>query len=335
MADIKDRTVPSNFNVTLITGGVGGAKLAEGLAALLPPKQLSIIGNIGDDDEFHGLWVSPDVDTLVYTLAGLVDREAGWGVADDSFHALSALTQLGQATWMQLGDRDLATHLYRTEQRRKGRCPAQIARDIARRLGVEHPILLPTSDTVQTRIKTPQSCLSMQEYFVRDRCQPSPLAVEYIGAEEAEANPAALEAIVSADILIFAPSNPLLSIGPTLAISAIRQAIEESHAYRVAVSPLVNNQAIKGPTCMFLQACGYSADLSGIAHFYAPLIDALVVDQQDQTQLPLPSHPELDFYTQNTLMDGRESRISVAGELLHTLSEHLNTKEGKERREPE
>jgi LPPG:FO 2-phospho-L-lactate transferase len=315
----KGALLNPSIKVTLITGGVGGAKLAEGLAALLPPAQLSIIGNVGDDDEFYGLWVSPDIDTLIYTLAGLVNRQTGWGIAGDTFHTLAALKRLGQETWMQLGDRDLATHIDRTVQRRQGKCPAAIATDIARRLGVLHPILLPTSQRLQTRINTTQGWLSMQKYFVRERCRPAPIAIEYSGCAQASANPAALNAINEADIIIVAPSNPLLSIGPTLAIPAIYQAMAHSPAYRVAVSPLVAGQAIKGPTCAVLQACGYSADLSGIAGYYAPLIDALVIDQQDQAQAPLLSHPGLDIYTQQTLMDDRESRIAVARELLQSL----------------
>ncbi|MDC0003460.1 2-phospho-L-lactate transferase [Porticoccaceae bacterium] len=314
----------SDFKVTLITGGVGGAKLAEGLAAILPPERLSIIGNIGDDDEFHGLWVSPDIDTLTYTLAGLVNRQTGWGLAGDTFQTLKELTTLGEDTWMQLGDRDLATHIYRTAQRQQGRDPTDIAQAIAKRLGVKHPILLPTSQNVQTRIQTAQGWLSMQEYFVRERCKPKPLAFEYTGSETATANPAALAAIKNADVLIFAPSNPVLSIAPTLAIAEIRQAIQQSQAYRLAVAPLVDGKAIKGPTCAALQTNGYSADLCGITQFYSSLIDALVIDQQDHAQVPLLSRTGLDIHTQNILMSDRKSRIAVARELLQTLSAPLD-----------
>lgn len=316
----KQVTALSEIKVTLMTGGVGGAKLAEGLAAILPPAQLSIMGNVGDDDEFHGLWVSPDIDTLCYTLANRVNRQTGWGLAGDTFNALNALTQLGQDTWMQLGDRDLATHIYRSTQRQLGVCPADIARHIAQRLGVSHPILLPTAQRLQTRIKTSQGWLSMQEYFVRERCQPKPLAIEYIGAQSARAHPAALAALKTADLIIIAPSNPPLSIGPTLAIPEIYQAIAQSKAYCVAMSPLVAGQAIKGPTCAALAACGISANLSGIASYYSPLIDGLVIDRQDQAQQTLLAQTGLDIYVQNTLMDTRESRITVARQLLQQLS---------------
>ena len=309
----------SDLKVTLITGGIGGAKLAEGLAALLPPRQLSIIGNVGDDDEFHGLWVSPDIDTLCYTLAGKVNRQTGWGLAGDTFQSLAALAQLGQDTWMQLGDRDLASHIYRTSQRQQGICPADITRHIARRLGVSHPILLPTVQRVQTRIETAQGWLSMQEYFVRERCQPRPLAIDYRGSQSARAHPEALAALQSADLIIIAPSNPPLSIGPTLAIREIYQAIEQSKAYCVAMSPLVAGQAIKGPTCAALAACNVSANLSGIANYYSPLIDGLIIDQQDRAEDTSLARSGLDIYTQNTLMDNRESRITVARELLQTL----------------
>lgn len=310
---------PSHVKVVLITGGVGGAKLAEGLAAILSPTQLSIIANVGDDDAFHGLWVSPDVDTLIYTLAAKVNRQTGWGLAGDTYQSLAALAQLGQDTWMQLGDRDLATHIYRTTQRQQGICPAEIASHIARHLGVSHPILLPTAQRVQTRIKTTQGWLSMQEYFVRERCQPKPLAIDYVGAQSAPAHPAALAALRAADLIIFAPSNPAMSIGPTLAIPKIYKAIAQRKAYCVAMSPLVAGQAIKGPTCAALEACGINANLSGIARYYSPLIDGLVIDRQDQAEQASLARAGLDIYTQNTLMDTRESRITVARELLHQL----------------
>lgn len=319
--NIKDSHCYSK--VVLITGGVGGAKLAEGLAAILPPSQLSIIGNIGDDDEFHGLWISPDIDTLTYTLAGIVNRTTGWGIACDTFHNLDAFGLLGRDTWMRLGDRDLATHIFRTEQRHLQRCPAEIALDIAERLGVKHPILLPTSQCLKTRIETPQGSLSMQEYFVRERYQPRPTGITYAGSSFAIANVAALRAIDEADVLIFSTSNPLLSIGPTLAVTDIYEAIQHAKAYRVAVSPLVGGQALSGPTCTILQACGYSADLAGIASYYATLIDCLVIDQEDKTSLSALSHTELDIFSQNIVMYDRESRISVARELLQNISSSL------------
>ena len=312
----------SNLKVTLITGGVGGAKLAEGLAALLSPAQLSIIGNVGDDEEFHGLWVSPDIDTLMYTLAGRVNRQTGWGLSGDTFHCLSALTALGEDTWMQLGDQDFATHLYRTQQRRQGKRPADIAASMAQSLGLTHPILLPTNDCVQTRLKTVQGkWLSMQAYFVKASCQPKVTAIEYAGSQIAQPTDAALTAIKDADLLIFAPSNPVLSIGPTLAIPGITEAIRQSPSYRVALSPLVKGQAIKGPTCELLSACGYTPNLSGIADYYHTLIDGLVIDQQDcDEKTVLTSKTRLSIYCQNTLMSDRPSRITVARDLLRALS---------------
>ena len=313
----------SDLNVVLITGGVGGAKLAEGLAALLPVEHLTMIGNVGDDDEFHGLWVSPDIDTLTYTLAGKVDREAGWGIAEDSFHTLAGLEQLGRDTWMRLGDKDMATHIYRNLRRQVGDCPSDIADDIASKLGVSTKILLPTDDRLQTRIQTPDGWSSMQEYFIRDQCRPLILGIEYSGATTARANPAALSAIEKADALIFAPSNPPMSIGPTLAIPSIYHSIVNCSAYRVAVSPLIAGQAVKGPTGVALNACGYSTNLLGIASYYYPLIDGLVIDQKDRHQTLNLKAIGLDCYCQNILMDGRDSRIAVAEELWNGLLSNI------------
>src|SRR5699024_3647908 len=204
----------ASSSIVLLAGGTGGAKMAEGLAASRYGDGLTVIGNIGDDHEFHGLWVSPDMDTLLYTLADVIDRDKGWGVADDTFHTLDALQRLGADTWMLLGDRDFATHILRTQLRHEDVRATEIAQTLATRLGVTTPILPPSDTPVRTRVQTDNGWLAFQEYFVRERCRPTVRDVEFDGVQQAKATPEVVQTIGDADLIIFAPSNPVVSIGP-------------------------------------------------------------------------------------------------------------------------
>lgn len=326
------------LNLVVLSGGVGGAKLVEGLAAVLNNSSVSrssavmtVLGNIGDDDEFHGLWVSPDIDIVTYTLAGLVNRDTGWGFADETFNTLQLLQTLGSDTWMTLGDRDFAVHIYRTQQRRLGKRPTQIAHHIAQSLGVDTPIVLPTDDIVTTRILTPEGWLNMETFFVKERCQPDILAIEYQGAENAQATPEALAAINKADVILLAPSNPLVSIGPILSIPGIAEAVKKSNAICVAMSPLIGGRAIKGPAADMLTATGYTAGLSGVAEFYCDLADVLVIDEQDaserDTLLQVMNRGETSqrnkaIWVQPTLMPEREQKCHVASVLMDKLVQY-------------
>ena len=266
--------------VTLIAGGVGGAKMAEGFAAL-DEVELSIIGNIADDDEFHGLWVSPDIDTITYTLADLINREQGWGVHDESLRGLEVLNALGEETWMTLGDRDFGLHVYRTMRRLKGDRPSKIASDVANKFGVKAKIILPTDEVVRTQVKTANGWVSFQEYFVKHQCAPEVLSLKYEGIHKAKATPEALEAIRSADRIVIAPSNPLVSIAPILKIDGIANAVKQSSAPVVAVSPIIAGKVVKGPADRMLLSLGMRADVVGVADCYANLANALVVDNAD------------------------------------------------------
>nr|WP_321457566.1 2-phospho-L-lactate transferase [uncultured Cohaesibacter sp.] len=273
-------TLANKPRVTLLAGGVGGAKMAEGLAAL-ENIDLTIIGNVADDEEFHGLWVSPDIDTMTYTLSGRINRQQGWGLADEGTRALDILTTLGEDTWMMLGDKDFGLHIYRTMRRTKGHRPSDIARDIARAFGVMPAILLPTDDRVQTRVKTQKGWLSFQEYFVREKCAPQVEALEFSGIAEARPTGEALAAIAHADLIVIAPSNPLVSIEPILAIPAIRDAVKAASAKKIAVSPLIAGKVVKGPADRMMTALGLRADACGVAHHYQGLIEHLLIDHQD------------------------------------------------------
>ena len=288
--------------ITLLAGGVGGAKAAEGLASSHYRWNLNIIGNIADDQEFHGLWVSPDIDTLTYSLADLIDRENGWGLRGDSANTLRCLERLGSDCWMHLGDMDFATHIYRTEQRRQGKAPSQIAKQITQQLGIEIPILLPTDDRVQTRIKTPEGWLSFQEYFVREHCAPEVLEVSFDGIEQATPTQAALNAIRDSELIVIAPSNPIVSIAPILATPGIREAIENSGAYCVAISPLINGKTVKGPADRMMSSAGFDSDVLGVADVYDGLIDGLVIDEQDATARQQLEQRGLDVAVCQTLM---------------------------------
>lgn len=304
------------LRVTLLAGGVGGAKLAEGLAAVCVPERLSVIGNVADDHEFHGLWVSPDIDTLTYSLANLIDRQQGWGLANESHRVLKGLERLGCDTWMLLGDQDMATHIFRTQLRRQGIRPSSIAQSIADALGVKINLLLPTDDRLQTRIKTQQGWLAFQEYFVKERCQPEVREIHFEGADKARPTYEALDAIEQADVLLIAPSNPVVSIAPILAVPGIRRAIENSHATRVAVSPLIGGRTVKGPADRMLNAMGYRCSNLGVADCYAGLIDGLVIDKQDHADRAELEAGGLQVMTTATLMSGAEEKARLAQEAL-------------------
>ncbi|GAB3102852.1 2-phospho-L-lactate transferase [Aestuariicella hydrocarbonica] len=303
-------------SITLLTGGAGGAKLAEGLTLLLPPEQLTIVPNIGDDDRFHGLWVSPDVDTLLYTLANDIDREQGWGLRADSYHLLARLAELGQPTWMQLGDRDIATHLIRTMLLAQGQDAQQVTTYLARQLGIDANIVLPSRATVQTRVHTALGELSMESYFVQHGAKPAVQKVEFVGEGLSQPNSACLEAIDNSQLILIAPSNPLLSIAPTLQVTGIRQSLLNSSAARVAVSPIIGGKTVKGPACEVMAACGYSPTVTGVAEFYHGLIDALVIDHADAAQVRDIERMGIKVLLTDTLMPTVASRINLAEKIL-------------------
>ena len=301
--------------VTLLAGGVGGAKMAEGLAALRD-VHLSVIGNIADDQMFHGLWVSPDIDTLTYSLAGLIDRAQGWGVTADSYRGLSMLERLGKETWMKLGDYDLGLHIYRSERLKKGDRRSCIARDIATRLAVPACLLLPTDDIVQTRVKTDHGWLSFQEYFVKARCVPEVRELNYNGLESAHATPEAIEALSAADLIVIAPSNPLVSITPIVGIAGIRQALDARVAPVIAVSPLIAGKVVKGPADKMMKGLGMRADALGVAQHYLGYCDGILIDHQDVNLLPEIERLGMQVFCSDILMQTPSEKVGLATALL-------------------
>lgn len=309
-----------NLSVTLLAGGVGGAKMAEGLTHL-PGVDLTIIGNVADDDTFHGLWVSPDIDTMIYTLCDRIDRVQGWGVEDEGLRALSILKELGQDTWMTLGDKDLGLHIFRTMRLAQGASRQQVTDEICRCFDMPARLLLPTEDVIQTRVRTPKGWQSFQEYFVRDQCGPDVLELRYQGQDEATPNPAAIDALKTADVVVIAPSNPLMSIHPILGIPRIKDALSASRAPKIAVSPLVGGKAIKGPADKILKSLGFVPSNESIAAHYAGLVDALVVDQSDEADLTGSFPANMQVIAEQTVMKSREDKVHLANQLLETAEQ--------------
>lgn len=304
--------------ITLLAGGVGGAKMAEGLAAL-DNAALTVIGNIADDDAFHGLWVSPDIDTVTYTLADLIDRKQGWGVADEGLRALGILENLGEPTWMTLGDKDFGLHIYRTMRRARGDRPTDIARDVAKAFGVAPAIVLPTDDRVQTRLATDAGKLSFQEYFVREQCKPEVSNIWFEGAADAKPTPEALSAIAEADLIVVAPSNPLVSIDPILAIPGLHDAVVNASACVVAVSPLIAGKTVKGPAARMMASLGMEVSALGVARHYQGLVDHLVVDRQDADLAVQIEALGFEVSTTDIMIPDVERKKALAAHLLEVM----------------
>jgi LPPG:FO 2-phospho-L-lactate transferase len=304
----------SGGHVLALCGGVGGAKLAAGLAAVLPPERLTIVVNTGDDFEHVGLAISPDIDTVVYTLSGLADQVRGWGVADESWQAMAQLGRLGEAQWFQLGDRDLAMHLARTRRLRAGETLSAITASLAGHLGIQ-PAITPMSDEpVRTMVATDEGELDFQRYFVAEQCRPVARAIGFAGAREARPSPGFAAALARADLgaVIICPSNPYLSIDPLLALPGVRQRLIELAAPRVAVSPIVAGQAIKGPTAKLMAELGASVDVVGIARHYQGLIDKLMIDEADRAEASAVEALGLAAVVAPTIMKSHADRVSLA-----------------------
>jgi LPPG:FO 2-phospho-L-lactate transferase len=269
------------MRVAALAGGTGAAKLLRGLAAVVDASALSVVVNTGDDAQVWGLHVSPDLDSVMYALGGMLDTGRGWGRADETFRCLSAMAAYGAPTWFALGDRDLATHLVRTRALRDGRSLSTITAELCRALGVPSRILPMSDDAVRTIIHTPDGRLGFQEYFVRDKCQVEVVGVDYDGAERAQPAPGVLDAIRGADLVVVCPSNPVTSVGPILAVPGIREALASTRAPVIGVSPIVAGAAVSGPAGALMRARGLPVSPVGVARAYAPWLSTLLVADRD------------------------------------------------------
>ena len=307
---------PGGVRALALAGGVGGAKLVVGLAHCLPPGELLVAVNTGDDEEFHGLHVSPDLDTVMYTLAGLANPETGWGLNGDTFTALDMLRRYGAEAWFNLRDRDLATHIRRTQLLSQGLTLSEVTAQLCDALGVAHRIAPMSDQPVRTALETAGGRLSMQEYFVRQRAQPEVSAVHYVGAGDAIPSPGVRSALAQARILVVCPSNPALSIQPIVEVSGMRERLASFNGLRVAVSPIVGNDAVRGPAGRIMAGLGQEVSVVGVARSYRDFCDVLVIDRQDEGLADAVADAGLRPLVTNTIMNSLQDRIDLAREIL-------------------
>ena len=316
--------------IAVLTGGTGGAKFVDGLRQILPPEELTIIVNTGDDLLWWGLYVSPDLDSITYMLAGKLSQERGWGVKGDTFFCLSAMAQMGQPIWFHAGDRDLATHILRSRLLADGKTLSQATSEIAAALGIKTRILPMSDSRVETRVLTPVGDLSFQEYFVQRWYQDPVESVRFAGASHAVPAPGVLEAIRSADLVLLAPSNPVSSIGPILAVPGIRDALRESRARSVAVSPIVAGAAVSGPAGILLEAQGFAVSIAGVADFYRDFLDLLIVDSGDAAAAEDLRTSGVRVHCTPTIMRKNADRIALAKSVLEAAMQSPSTESAPE-----
>jgi LPPG:FO 2-phospho-L-lactate transferase len=302
--------------VLALAGGVGGAKLAEGLEAVVPSGDLSVVVNTADDFDLWGLHICPDLDTVMYTLAGIASPETGWGIMDESFDALEMLARYGEDIWFKLGDRDLATHVIRTARLRAGESLTGITADLSAALGVRSAILPMCDEQVATVLDAPDGPLEFQEYFVRRRQRDEVLGVRLRGVDNARPTDAVLETLAGADMVVFCPSNPVVSIGPILAIPGMREALTSSLAPRIAVSPIVGGRALKGPADRMLASLGHEVSAAGVARMYEGLVDGMVIDEVDEGGRSGIEALGMRVFATGAIMRDAPDRVRLAREVL-------------------
>jgi LPPG:FO 2-phospho-L-lactate transferase len=309
------------MRLALLAGGTGAAKLLRGLAAMVDPDALTVIGNTGDDLLWWGLHVSPDLDTLTYTLAGLIDDTRGWGINGDTFRCLAAMAQLGAPTWFNVGDQDLATHLYRSERLLEGASLRQATGEITQKFGVRVEILPMSNDPVRTRISTPTGWLGFQEFFVREKFQVEVLDVCYDGADRALPGEGVLSAIEQAEAVVICPSNPISSIGPILALPWVTAALKATRARVIAVSPIVGGAPVSGPAGVLMAAKGLPVSAVGVAQHYQEWLDILVIDRQDADLVHEVERMGIRALVTDTMMSDRSKEIALARHLLEATTQ--------------
>ena len=302
------------LKIVALAGGVGGAKLVHGLAQILPPEDLTVIVNTGDDFEHYGLYICPDLDTVCYTLAGLSNPETGWGRVDETCQVIENAVRLGGPDWFNLGDRDLGTHLERTRRLKAGQTLAQITRDFCLAWGIRQSVLPMSDHPVQTIVETEEGDLAFQEYFVHRRCEPKVKGFRFENVEIAEAATGVLEAIDAAETVIICPSNPWVSIDPILAVGNIRRAIEAKTV--VAVSPIIGGQTVKGPAAKMYAELGIQPSARAVAEHYRSLLSGFVLDNMDAE---LASKINIPTLTTDTLMDSLTKRARLAEDVLNFI----------------
>jgi LPPG:FO 2-phospho-L-lactate transferase len=300
--------------ITIVAGGTGSVKLVRGFAALT--DDITVIANVGDNIWIHGLYVCPDVDTIVYGLAGLLDEKRGWGIRNDTFECLAFLRKLGEPSWFSLGDRDFATHIFRTDLLRRGRTLSAITELARKKYSIGPKIIPATDDEVSTIISTGRGKMHLQEFWVKHRARPRVSGIEFKGSDAAAANPEAVDAIERSDVVVIAPGNPVSSIGPTIALAGIRKALERKRGSVVAISPLIGGRAISGPAAKYMSALGLQISPVGVATYYRSLIGNFVMSNLDHSLAPEIQSLDIDVYETDISMKDRRGEKRMARYLL-------------------
>jgi LPPG:FO 2-phospho-L-lactate transferase len=313
--------------ICVLSGGTGGAKFVDGLRQVMPAEDITLVVNTGDDLMWWGLYVSPDIDSITYVLSGMLSRERGWGVKGDTFLCLQAMGQLGEPTWFHTGDRDLAMHLLRSRLLAEGKTLSEATGIISGKLGVKARILPMSDSRVETRVDTPAGELSFEEYFVQRWYQDPVNSVRFAGASDAEAAPGVIDAIVSADVVLIAPSNPITSIGPILATPGIRDALLQARGKIAAISPIIGNAPVAGPAGILMQAQGLACSIAGVAQAYEDFLDVLICDTRDTRAAEELRKTGLRVHCAQTIMRSADDKAGLAREVLSSIAAATAQKE--------
>jgi LPPG:FO 2-phospho-L-lactate transferase len=310
------------MKITALAGGVGASKFLLGLASVMPPENITIIANTGDDIELFGLRICPDIDTVTYTLAGVINEETGWGLKGDTFECLQWLARYGGTSWFNIGDRDLATHISRTNQLRGGGSLSAVTDAIRRSLGVRSKILPMTDAYTPTQVVTDEGAMHFQEYFVRRRCEPRVREIHFDNIESAEPAPGVISAILEANAVIICPSNPFISIGPILAVPGVRDALRETPATVAAITPIIGGKALKGPAADMLRDLGHAASATSVAELYNDLLDVFILDERDAKTSAAIQALGMRVFCTDTIMKTLDDKQRLAHWVLERL-QHL------------
>ncbi len=306
--------------ITALAGGVGAARFLQGLIKIVPQKEVTVIVNTGDDIQLYGLHISPDLDIIMYTLAGIVNKEKGWGIQGDTFHCLETLQRYGYETWFKLGDGDLATHIHRTYLLEGGLSLSEATHRLCRSLGLEMKILPMTNDRFETKILTDKGVMHFQEYLVKRGARDKVIDVTFEGAEKAEPAREVIDSILSAEAIILCPSNPIVSIGTILSIKNVRKALRETRAKVVAISPIVGGAPIKGPADKLMQGLGLEVSAYSVAHLYRDFLDVFIIDHMDQAERERIEELGLRVIVTNTIMKSLRDKVRLAKVTLGSLN---------------
>jgi len=298
--------------ITALAGGVGAARFLQGLVKAVPEEEITVIVNTGDDIELYGLHISPDLDIVMYTLAGIVDEEKGWGLRGDTFHCLNMLRKYGHETWFNLGDKDFATHIYRTHLLRSGLSLSEATKTLCQNLRLKAKILPMTNDKFETKIVTPRGTMHFQEYLVKRKAQDEVIDVLFEGAKEAKPAPGVVDSILNAEAVIICPSNPIVSIGTILSLKGIKKAVEETEAKVTAVSPIVGGSPVKGPADKLMRGLGLEVSAYAVASLYQDFLDAFVIDQMDRKEKEQIERLGLRVVVTDSIMRSLEDKVRLA-----------------------